>query len=185
MKITSISFLIILTLIAGCNYKSDLSKNEILTDDTSKVESKKLEIKEERSLLEQKMCKFSLGNMKKLKNNGKQFFDSLLLSDTTCVNFKDLDLNEDFYFRRFNKNIENYGNINVGEYLFKTFSGPTQDRLYIFVNEARKEYTIWSYQKIYFNKNYLLVEFNCRGNVTKEKVIYSKIKNEFITIDED
>ncbi len=120
-------------------------------------------------------CTFSLDSL-----NDSKYYKSLLLNNSV-FNYLPYDFDSGYFeFRKFKKVIFNYGTCEIGVFKYSDLTGSRQSRDYLLLNQKKHEMYFFHYDKIIFDENELILYFNCRGNLSVDTVLYSRINNNFM-----
>jgi hypothetical protein len=113
----------------------------------------------------------------------KSTFKEILLSnkESSFYNYLDSDFQDNFSKFSIKKIfIKNYGNVEIGIFEYKDYCCSRQGKNYFMINRDKKELTIWYIENIYFENNLIITEFNTRGNLSYDTIVYSNRLNKFI-----
>ncbi len=110
-------------------------------------------------------------------------FKDLLLSNKGSTFYPYLDSDFQDHFSKFSHKklyIKNYGNVEIGIFEFKDDCCSRQGKNYFMINKDKKELTIWYIENLYFENNYIITEYNTRGNISLDTIVYSNELHKFI-----
>ncbi|MDR4952831.1 hypothetical protein REB14_11670 [Chryseobacterium sp. ES2] len=159
---------------------SSLTKKNISLDC---IELKNNKLQDNFNFLKTNIVYYSIKTINKNKLNDLEYYKSFLVK-IPFLNFLPNDfIKSNFKFKKYFKEVENYGDCHIGEFIFLNKINSRQNKAYVLFNTTRNEVTIWYYDNMKFDPNDIVLTYSIKGINSYYIVKYSEECQAFVPLE--
>ncbi|WP_312343414.1 hypothetical protein [Chryseobacterium binzhouense] len=160
---------------------SSLTKKSISLYECIELKDNKLQ--DNFKFLNSNIVYYSINKINKNKLNDSEYYKSFLV-EIPFLNFLTNDFIEsNFKFKKYFKEVKNYGDCYIGEFVFLNKINSRQNKAYVLFNTTRNEVTIWYYDNMKFDRSNIVLTYSIKGINSYYIVKYSKECQAFIPLE--